>query len=123
MDLEVLEGALAVCRLGPGVEIPEWAGEGELTVASRTEEELSLVCEAAFVPDDVESSGPWGAIRVAGTLDHSLTGILAALAAPLAEAAVPIFAISTFDTDYVLVPAERREDAVAALEAAGHRFP
>jgi hypothetical protein len=121
LDLEVLEGTLSVCRLGPGEAVPEWAGEGELSVTARTGDELSVVCEAAVVPEEVESSGPWGALRVAGTLDHALIGIIAALAAPLAEAEVPIFAISTFDTDYVLVPVERLDDAVAALAAAGHR--
>ncbi len=104
MDLEILEGTLAVSRLGPSETVPEWAEEGELSVVARTGEELSIVCEAASVPDEVESSGPWRALRVAGTLDHSLTGILGSLATPLADAEVPIFAVSTFDTDYVLVP-------------------
>jgi hypothetical protein len=120
LDLEVLEGTLAVARLGPSETVPDWADEGELSVVARTADELSIVCEAAIVPDEVESSSPWRAIRVAGTLDHSLTGILSALAATLAEAGVPIFSVSTFDTDYVLVPAEQFDDARAALTGAGH---
>ena len=121
MDLEVLEGSLAVCRLGPGEAVPDWAEEGELSVAARTGEELSIVCEAASVPDEIESSGPWRALRVAGTLDHSLIGVLAALADPLAAAEVPIFAVSTFDTDYLLVPEECLAGARSALAEAGHR--
>ena len=65
----------------------------------------------------------WRALRVAGQLDLTETGVLASLAAPLAEAGVPIFAISTHDTDYLLVKDEKLEDAVAALTAAGHSFP
>jgi len=120
LDLEILEGALAIARLGSGEKVPEWAEGGELSVVARTGAELSIVCGVASVPDEIESSGPWLGFRVAGTLDHSLTGILVSLATPLAESGVPICAISTFDTDYVLVPAERLEDAVAALAAAGH---
>jgi hypothetical protein len=123
VDLEVLEGDLAVCRLGPSDNVPAWAEEGELTVVARTGEELSIVCEAAIVPDEVETSAPWRAFRVSGTLDHSLTGILLALAQPLADAGIPIFAVSTFDTDYLLVPDEQIEAARAALAAAGHRVP
>ena len=72
------------------------------------------------VPGSVQSSGPWRALRVAGTLDHSLTGVLREIAGPLADAEIPIFAISSFDTDYVLVPGGRVEAARAALEEAGH---
>ena len=121
MDLEVLEGALAVCRLGPSETVPEWAEEGELSVVARTGEELSIVCEAAIVPDEVETSSPWRAFRVVGTLDHSLTGILLALAQPLADAEIPIFAVSTFDTDYLLVPDECLAAAREALAAGGHQ--
>ena len=116
----MLEGTLAVARMGPSETVPDWAEEGELTVVARSGEELSIVCEAAMVPDEIETSEPWRAIRVAGTLDHSLIGILSALASALADAEVPLFSISTFDTDYLLVPAERFEDARAALAGAGH---
>ena len=68
------------------------------------------------------SEGGWRALRVAGTLEFSLTGILASLAAPLAEARISLFALSTHDTDYVLVKADTLAAAVAALTAAGHRF-
>jgi hypothetical protein len=79
------------------------------------------VCPAARVPDDVRAERGWRALAVAGPLDFALTGVLAALAGPLADAGVSIFAIATYDTDYVLVRADRLADAVGALRAAGHR--
>jgi hypothetical protein len=126
MDLELLPAELAICRLGPDEQIPPWASHREGTGAGlvavvRTGEELSIVCEAASMPDGLDCSRGWRAIRVAGTLDLSLTGVLARLLQPLADAEVPIFALSSFDTDYVLVPGERLEQARNALSAAGHR--
>ena len=105
MRLEVLAGELALCRLGPEDEVPEWAEGGELLATVRTAEELTVVCTASAVPAGVEASAGWLALRVSG---------------PLAAAEVPIFAVSTYDTDYVLVPARRLDAASAALEAAGH---
>ena len=119
LDLELAAGELAVCRLAPEDELPEWARGGFVAVV-RTPEELSVVCDAERVPGAVSSSGPWRAIRVAGTLDHALTGVLSSIASPLADAGIPIFAISSFDTDYVLVPADRLEAATIALGRAGH---
>ncbi|MCO5325600.1 MAG: ACT domain-containing protein [Solirubrobacterales bacterium] len=120
MRLEVLAGELALCRLGPEDEVPEWAEGGELLATVRTAEELTVVCTASAVPAGVEASAGWLALRVSGTLDLALTGVLVKLLEPLAAAEVPIFAVSTYDTDYVLVPARRLDAASAALEAAGH---
>lgn len=78
------------------------------------------MCAPGAAPPGAELSGPWRALRVAGPLDHGQTGVLVSLAAPLADAGAPIFAISTYDTDYVLVPADRADDASEALLAAGH---
>ena len=119
MELELLPGELAICRLDPGDSVPSWA-RGDLVAVVRTGEELSVVCDAAAMPDGLDCSRGWRALRVAGTLDLSLTGVLARLLAPLADAEVAIFAISSFDTDYVLVRGERLEEARAALVAAGH---
>ena len=88
---------------------------------TRTAEELSVVCEQAGVPANIQAERDWRALRIKGTLDFSLTGILANIAFPLANAGISIFAVSTFDTDYVLVKAERLGEAVSALTAAGHR--
>ena len=123
LDLSVLEGTLAICRLPANVPPPNWAlaGNGFLGFV-RTEEELSVVAPSKAVPERAVRDDGWRAIRVGGPLDLALTGVLASLAGPLAEADIPIFAISTHDTDYVLVKEERLEDAKAALAAAGHRF-
>lgn len=119
MELLLVEEELALCRLDPDTPLPHWA-RGELVATVHSGDELSVVCSSAGVPVGVEASRGWRALRVAGTLDLALTGVLAALLAPLEAAEVPIFAISSFDTDYVLVPGECLEDAVAALEQAGH---
>ena len=124
-DLRVLAGDLAVARLAPDAPLPEWAslapGGGALHAVVRTAAELSVVCADAAVPDGVRAERGWRALTVAGPLDLALTGVLASLAVPLAEAGVAIFAIATFDTDYLLVRRERLSDAVTALRAAGHR--
>jgi hypothetical protein len=119
--LTVVEGSLVICRLGPGEPPPAWGMAGELWSVTRTGEELSVVCAWGAAPEGVRREGPWRALKVAGPLDFALTGVLSAIAAPLADAGVSIFAVSTYDTDYVLVREERVGDAVAALRAAGLR--
>lgn len=124
VGLALLEGEYAIIRFDPGAEVPGWAtaGPGQVLSLTRTSEELSIVCAEELVPGEVEASRGWGALRVRSRLDHSLTGVLASIAAPLARAEVPIFTLSTFDTDYVLFPCQRLEEAVEALENAGHTF-
>ena len=118
MELELLEDELAICRFDPDQEIPAWA-RGGLVATVRTGDELSVVCEAAALPDGTECSRGWRALRVAGTMDLSLTGVLARVLAPLADAEVPIFAVSSFDTDHVLVPGGRLDQARRGLAGAG----
>lgn len=120
--LRVLGERLAVCRLPAGSPMPDWARSGVLTAVTRTADETSVVCAASVVPEGTTDETGWRALQVAGPLDFGLTGVLAALATPLAEAGVSIFAISTYDTDYVLVREEALEDATGALEAVGHRI-
>jgi hypothetical protein len=100
--------------------VPAWAASSVFSSITRTADELSIVCEEAGVPLDVKHDGGWRCLELAGPLDLSLTGVLASVLRPLAEAGVSIFAASTFDTDYVLVRAGQLEKAVAALRAAGH---
>lgn len=119
MELVALPGDYVVCRLDPADRVPE-AMHGGFTSVTRTEDETSLVCLAADAPAGSRTEGPFAALRVTGPLDFSLTGILAGLTAPLADAAVSVFAISTFDTDYLLVPCDRLDDAAEAIRAAGH---
>ena len=123
--LRLLPGRFAVCRLAadeaiPGW-IPGWATGGPFSSVTRTAGELSIVCVEGLAPEGTKCECGWRSFQVAGPLDFSLTGILAAIATPLAGAGVSIFAISTFDTDYVLVKEENLAKAVEALGAAGHK--
>ena len=119
--LSLLPDTLAVCRLAPDAEVPAWAWRGEPASVTRTRDELSIVCRADVVPQGVRVEPGWRCLKVRGPLDFALTGILAALTAPLAAAGVPVFAVSTFDTDYLLVKTESLDRATEVLRGAGHR--
>jgi hypothetical protein len=118
--LVVHPGLLAICRLPADAAIPEWANGGGLWAAVRTEDELSVVCKDAVVPPDVTAERRWRALKVQGTLNFSLVGVLASLADVLAKAGISIFVISTYDTDYLLIKEEKLADAFNALQGAGH---
>jgi hypothetical protein len=121
LTLQLGAQRVAVCRLEAGAAVPDWfATAGTPAALVRTAGELSLVAPQDAVPDDVRAARDWAVLAVEGPLDLALTGILATLSGVLARAGVPIFALSTFDTDLVLVPAARRQDAVEALRRAGH---
>jgi len=122
LDLTVEAWELAVSRLPPDAPVPDWATRGAFRAIVRTPAELSIVCAAADVPGDVRSEKGWRCLSVAGPIAFDETGVLSLIAAPLAAADVGIFAISTFDTDYVLVPGRKLEAALLALESAGHRI-
>ena len=121
LTLDVLPGPLAIARLDPGAAVPAWATAGVPASITRTTGELSVVCPQELVPAAVRQVGGYRALAVRGPLDFALTGIVSGLTTALAHAGVPVFVISTFDTDLVLVPGERLGDAVAALHEAGHR--
>lgn len=121
MTLHLLPGRLAVCRLPAGDPLPAWALGHPFWSATRTPAETSVVCPVEAVPYGVRAESGWRALGVDGPLDFGLTGVLATLAAPLAAAGVPIFAVSTYDTDYLLVPEATLDRALATLETAGHR--
>ncbi|ANM31135.1 amino acid-binding protein [Acidobacteria bacterium Mor1] len=122
LALEWLPGELAVVRLGASDPLPEWALRGLVHGMVRTPDELSIVCAAAEVPHEVQAERGWRLLRVRGPLQFDLTGILASLTGPLAAAGVPIFSISTFDTDYLMIRAADASRATEALSRAGHRF-
>ena len=122
LTLSVLPDSFAICRLDADAPIPPWASARDVFSITRTHDELSIVCQQRVAPADVRCERDWRALRVDGTLDFALTGILASLASPLADAGISIFAISTFDTDYLLVKATTLPRAVQVLSAAGHRI-
>jgi hypothetical protein len=119
LTLTLLPETLAICRLKPDEPMPDWALQPGFYSLTRTADELSIVCAQARVPEDVQSDDGWRALKVEGPLDLSLVGILASLTSPLASAGVNIFAISTYDTDYLLVKQDLLEDGVRALEEVG----
>jgi hypothetical protein len=121
LNLALLPERLAVCRLAPDAATPAWVS-GELTAVTRSAEELSIVCAEVCVPAEVRAERGWRALKVAGPLDFGLVGILAALASPLAAAGISIFAISTYDTDYLLLKEERLPLALETLRKAGHHL-
>ncbi|MFB9234565.1 ACT domain-containing protein [Plantactinospora siamensis] len=125
LDIALLPGEYAVCRLPAGTAVPAGLlggaeGSGVVSVTS-TADELSVICPAGRVPAEAVVETPWRCLQVVGPMDLALTGILASLAVPLADARVNIVAFSTYDTDYLLVPAVRLREALAALTDAGHR--
>ena len=112
---------LAVVRLPPDAPIPTWAIEpSAFASVTRTSGELSIVCPEARVPPGITAERGWRALQIHGPLQFDAVGILAGFASPLADAGISIFAVSTFDTDYVLVKAAQVDRAVEALVAAGH---
>ena len=120
LALHLLPGRFAVCRLPPDAPLPEARSPG-LWSATRTADELSIVLSEEERRPEWKAETGWRCLQVAGPLDFGLTGILASLATPLAAAGVSLFAVSTYDTDYVLVRQESLGRAREALEAAGHQ--
>jgi len=118
-SLVLLDSAFAICKLEPGAKIPDWAG-GEISSITRTPEELSVVCDAEGVPENFTCERDWRCLKVEGPLDFSLVGVLASITTALASARVSLFAVSTFDTDYVLVRDGDLAAAIRALKAHGH---
>jgi hypothetical protein len=116
ISIKALSLKLAICRLDKSDKIPEWAlASSEFFSLTKTPEELSIVCAEDNVPEYIKSEKSWCVIKVLGPLDFALTGVLSALLKPLAENKISIFAISTFDTDYILVKEENLKKAMNIL--------
>ncbi len=120
LTIAVQPGLFGICRLEPTAELPAWAGGGRFLTISRTPLELSIVCDEGKIPEGATAERGRRLLQVEGVLPFSLTGVLAAIAGPLAEGQISIFAISTYDTDYLLVQETDLERAIQVLEAAGH---
>jgi uncharacterized protein len=118
--LRVWSGRWAVCRLAPGDAVPAWATmPAPLSVVARTQTELSIVVPEAHVPEDVTCERAFRVIEVVGPVPFSVTGLVASLSSPLAAAAISLFPVATYDTDYVLVKEEAITSAVDVLQASG----
>ena len=116
-----MSGSFTICRVAAGTAIPAWAMEGSFYSVSSTPDELSIVCAQEHVPSEVRCESEWACLKLEGPFPFSETGILSSFVQPLAESAIPIFAIATFETDYVLVKLVSLEKALQALKDAGHQ--
>ena len=122
LRLILLDESFAIHRFSPSAKIPdEVFGEAFFNIV-KTKEELSIVIRNSLTLNSERCDQGWSCIKVSGPLELNMTGILAKLSKVLAEAQISIFAISTYDTDYILVKAHKTTEAVAALNAAGFRF-
>ncbi|KAF4611725.1 hypothetical protein D9613_004229 [Agrocybe pediades] len=129
LHLIVLPEPFFVVKLQPGQEIAPCilkdltSGKGGFFSVTRTTEEVSIVGEAyKAMPASYKEQSTWMCIRIQGPMEHSLTGVMASLTAPLKVAKVPVFALSTWNTDYVLVPTEMLSEAIRTLERDGWLF-
>ena len=117
-----LLGRYAIVRLDSGAPVPGWAARGEFFSITRTHDELSIVCPAENLAADVTSLHRWICFQLEGPFPFSMTGVLLSFIEPLSSSGVPIFAISTYDTDYVLVQEDFAGAALNALHTAGHEL-
>lgn len=117
----MLPSLYAIVRLAPDAPVPDWATTGDFCSSTRTADELSIVCPTANLPPDVHSPQRWICLKLEGPFPFSQTGVLLSFIEPLSTKDVPIFAISTYDTDYVLIQEEFRW-AIDVLREAGHEL-
>ncbi len=122
LNFGIIKGSFTIHRLSPESEIPDNISRSSFYSISKTDEELSIVCPSSLPVISENSDAGWSCLKVIGPLDFSLTGILSDISAILAKAGVSIFAISTFDTDYILVKSDSLENAKKVLQKAEHTF-
>lgn len=120
LTLTVLPDFVGVCKLDSDLSIPAWAYQGEFFSITKTAEELSIVCDEANIPGNLVCERGWKVLKVEGVLDFSLVGIIASITTVLAKEDLGIFAISTYNTDYILVKNKDLNCAVTALRNEGH---
>jgi len=121
LEIHVLPGRMAICRLGPEEEAPPWADSGVLSSITRTRVETTVVCPEENVPAGITCNKSWCCLQVGGVLDFSATGILSSLSDPLAREGIPVYTLSTYSTDLILIKEKDLPRALRALSGAGHR--
>jgi hypothetical protein len=117
-----LPARYAIVRFDPHAPIPDWATKGEFTSATRTTDEVSIVCPAQDIPENGAPALRWMCLKLEGPFPFSQTGVLLSFIEPLSNNGIPIFAISTYDTDYILIPEEHSSRAADLLREAGHEL-
>jgi uncharacterized protein len=121
LKFRLLAGPYAIVRFSPDAPLPDWAIKGEFISTTRTADELSIVCPIANLPPDAHSPHRWICLKLEGPFLFSQTGVLLSFIEPLSKKDVPIFAICTYDTDYVLIQ-EEFSWALDVLREAGHEL-
>jgi len=116
-----LKSLYTIVRLASDASVPEWATRGEFTSITRTSDELSLVCQIENLPANL-SSDRWICLKLEGPFPLSLTGVLLSFIEPLSSKGIPIFAIATYDTDYVLIHQDFAGAALQILQESGHEL-
>jgi hypothetical protein len=119
LTLKLLKGKYGVCRLNKTQSIPEWSKKGEFFSITKTSDELSIVCSENNIPNYIKCEKGWRILKIQGPLDFSLIGILASISLLLSQNKISIFAISTYDTDYILV--KDIDNAVKSLVKGGYK--
>lgn len=120
MELITLPKLFGICKLEPDATLPDWLSQNEFTSVTWTSEEISIVSDESIIPEWIECDRGWRCFKVKGPLDFSLTGVLESLALPLAKAGISIFAVSTYNTDYLMVKETRFKEAKRVLMQAEH---
>ena len=120
MELQIIDGDFSVCKV---LSMEQIDFSRELLFIAKTPDEISLVCESAHVPQRViEVEGAWKMLRISGTLDFGLVGVVSKISSILAAADISIFAVSTFNTDYILLKADNLEKGQEVLLRSGYTF-
>jgi len=122
LTLQLLNETFTINKLPQFAEIPSILSNGEMCFISRTDEELTIVCPDFMAPNNVQQELGWRCLKIDGTMKLQEVGVLASVLQPLSEAGVPVFTVSTFNTDYVFVMDEHLVNVVQALQKAGHQF-
>lgn len=122
LTLSLQPHTYAVCHFHPDKHIPYWALLGDFVSLTRTDEELSVVCQQENVPEEIDAERDWRCVKVHGTFDFSVAGVNASLALPLADADISVLSIATYSTQYWLVKEEHIERALQVLVQAGHQL-
>jgi len=115
LTMKLLKERYGVCRLDKTELIPEWSKNSDFFAITRTADELSVVCSQDNIPNDIKCEKDWRILKIQGPLDFSLIGILASISTILAQKGISIFAISTYDTDYILVKNKDIDNAIESL--------
>lgn len=115
LTMSLCKEKFGICRLDKNESIPAWAQDSDFYSITKTSDELSIVCPQDSIPSDVKCEKGWRMLKVEGPLDFSLIGILSSISTILAREGISIFAISTYDTDYILVKEKDIDKAIEAL--------